>query len=114
MKLAAETETRSLLMKAPSDKSGVPSVGISQGEYSFSCIRCAILGDRPSPVEAERSMRERCCTLQQHLLEPQLVQVDDTIMSLKVVIVGGGIAGLCAAVSLCQAGHAVKVCLKNI
>lgn len=29
-------------------------------------------------------------------------------MSIKVIIVGGGISGLCAGVSLSQAGHSVK------
>ena len=31
-------------------------------------------------------------------------------MPLKVIVVGAGIAGLCASISLRQAGHEVEVC----
>lgn len=34
-------------------------------------------------------------------------------MPLKIIVVGAGIAGLCAAVSLRQAGHEVEVCLQR-
>jgi 2-polyprenyl-6-methoxyphenol hydroxylase-like FAD-dependent oxidoreductase len=32
-------------------------------------------------------------------------------MPLKIIIVGAGIAGLCAGIALRQAGHEVEVCL---
>ena len=32
-------------------------------------------------------------------------------MPLKVIVVGAGIAGLCAGIALCQAGHEVEVCI---
>ena len=34
-------------------------------------------------------------------------------MPLKVIVVGAGIAGLCAATALRQAGHHVEVCFKG-
>lgn len=34
-------------------------------------------------------------------------------MSLKIIVVGAGIAGLCASLALRQAGHEVEVSLNN-
>ena len=34
-------------------------------------------------------------------------------MSLKIIVVGAGIGGLCTALSLRQAGHDVEVCSNN-